>query len=127
MSSFGFGLMGSLFPVFFTLMFIAVFGMLIFTMIKGISEWNRNNASPILTVDAKLVAKRAHTSRSSHNHGNGHIHHSSSTSYYVTFEVESKDRMEFRLDSSEYGMLAEGDVGRLTFQGSRYHSFERTR
>ena len=25
----------------------------------------------------------------------------------------------------EYGMLAEGDAGRLTFQGTRYLSFER--
>lgn len=25
----------------------------------------------------------------------------------------------------EYGMLAEGDRGRLTFQGTRYVSFER--
>ena len=49
----------------------------------------------------------------------------SSTTYYATFQVESGDRMELRLSGAEYGMLAEGDRGRLTFQGTRYLSFER--
>ena len=44
---------------------------------------------------------------------------------YVTFEVESGDRMEMNVRGSEYGMLAEGDVGKLTFQGTRYLNFER--
>ena len=48
-----------------------------------------------------------------------------STTYYATFQVESGDRMELRLSGAEYGMLAEGDRGRLTFQGTRYLSFER--
>jgi hypothetical protein len=51
------------------------------------------------------------------------MHHS--THYHVTFEVESGDRMELSMSGSEYGMLAEGDTGRLTFQGTRYLSFER--
>ena len=45
--------------------------------------------------------------------------------YFVTFEVESGDRMELKMHGSEYGLLAEGDFGRLTFQGTRYLSFER--
>ena len=49
----------------------------------------------------------------------------SSTSYYVTFQVESGDRMELCVDGTEYGMLAEGDCGKLTFQGTRYLGFER--
>lgn len=49
----------------------------------------------------------------------------SSTRYYVTFQVDSGDRMELPMTGSEYGMLAEGDVGKLTFQGTRYLSFER--
>ena len=53
------------------------------------------------------------------------FHTTSSTTYYVTFQVESGDRMELHVSGSEYGMLAEGDTGRLTFQGTRYLSFER--
>ena len=49
----------------------------------------------------------------------------SSTSYYVTFEVDSGDRIEFSMSGSEYGMLIEGDAGTLNFQGTRYFGFER--
>ncbi|SHI53941.1 Protein of unknown function [Geosporobacter subterraneus DSM 17957] len=115
-----FNFMFSLFPIFF----IFVFGMIVFTVIRGIKEWHNNNQQPVLSVPAVVVTKRSHTSRSAHNHGD-HTHHSTSTTYYTTFEVESGDRMEFRVSAQEYGMLAEGDVGKLTFQGSRYHSFDR--
>jgi len=111
-----FSFMDAIFPLFF----IFIFGMIIFTIIRGIKEWNSNNKQPVLTVAAKVVTKRTNTSR--HHHEN---HSSTSTSYYVTFEVESGDRMEFHISGKEYGMLAEGDIGKLTFQGTRYHGFER--
>ena len=67
------------------------------------------------------------TSVNSHHHsdGTGANGYHTSTSYYATFEVESGDRMEFHLSGSEYGMLAEGDMGKLRFQGTRYLGFER--
>ena len=43
----------------------------------------------------------------------------------MTFEVESGDRIELELSGTEYGMLAEGDYGKLSFQGTRYLGFER--
>ena len=51
--------------------------------------------------------------------------HSSTTYYYITFEVNSGDRMEFSVTGEQYGMLAEGDYGTLTFQGTRYKCFLR--
>ena len=39
--------------------------------------------------------------------------------------MESGDRMEFSLTGPEYGMLLEGDSGKLSFQGTRYLGFER--
>ena len=50
---------------------------------------------------------------------------SSHTTYYVTFEVESGDRIELVVPRSEYGFMVEGDQGKLTFQGTRYLSFDR--
>ncbi len=47
------------------------------------------------------------------------------TSYYVTFQVESGDRMELTVSGSDYGMLVQGDIGKLSFQGTRYLGFER--
>ena len=54
------------------------------------------------------------------------MHHTtSSTSYHVTFEVESGDRLEFQLPSRTYGVILEGDRGKLTFQGTRFLEFQR--
>ena len=35
--------------------------------------------------------------------------------------------MELRVSGSEFGLLVEGDYGKLTFQGTRYLGFERIR
>lgn len=113
------------FSVMFTLMFVLVFGMILVTVIRGIGQWNKNNNSPRLTVDATVVAKRSQTTHHHHDTGAGVGHNHTSTTYYVTFEVESGDRMELHVSGSEYGMLVEGDHGRLSFQGTRYLGFER--
>ncbi len=47
------------------------------------------------------------------------------TTYYICFQFETGDRLELRVSGREYGMIAEGDRGKLTFQGSRYLDFER--
>ncbi len=106
--------------IMFFIMFFLVIGMFIFVFVRIISEWTKNNNSPRLTVDATVVAKRDHISH--HNH-NGHMHRSHS--YYVTFQFDSGDRLELHISGSEYGLLVEGDIGKLTFQGTRYLSFER--
>lgn len=118
---------GGGFGIIFIVMFILIVGMILFALIKGIAQWNKNNHSPKLTVSAMVVAKRTQVSHHTHhNAGNvAHMHHTSFTHYYVTFEVESGDRMELNVDDGEYGYLAEGDRGRLTFQGTRYLGFER--
>ena len=116
--------MFSFVSIIFPIVFLLVFGMIIFSIIRGIGEWSSNNKQPILTVDAFIVTKRTNVSRHNHNHDN-HMHTSTSTTYYITFQVESGDRMEFHVPAKEYGMLAENDRGKLTFQGTRYHSFER--
>ncbi len=124
---FGLGDFG-IFGVFGALIFATVIGMFIFFAVKGISQWSKNNRSPRLTVPASVVSKRTNVSSHMHNTGSGAMHHTShSTTYYVTFEVESGDRMELHVDGREFGMLAEGDIGMLTFQGTRYIGFERDR
>ena len=125
----GFGFAGfGLFSIMFTLVFVLVIGTFIVTAVKGISQWNKNNHSPRLTVPATIVAKRTNVSRHHHHnhHGTGMHHSSTSTSYYVTFQVESGDRMELHVTGSEYGLLVEGDQGKLSFQGTRYLGFERS-
>lgn len=120
-----FSIMEFLFPFFFFAVFGMVLIVFVVTLVRGIGEWHKNNNSPRLTVPAKVVSKRTSVSRGHHHGANGHMHTTSSTWYYATFEVESGDRMELGVSGSEYGMLAEGDSGKLTFQGTRYLSFER--
>lgn len=112
--SFGFQMMNTLFPI----MFCVIVGMFIFILIRNIMQWSKNNHAPKLTVEASIVTKR----RNYHHSANGA---GGTASYYVTFQVQSGDRMELRVSSSEYGMLAEGDRGQLTFQGTRYLDFRR--
>ena len=115
------------FEILFTLVFALVIGTFIATAVKGISQWNKNNHSPRLTVPATIVAKRTNVSHHHHhNYGGTGMHHTThSTTYYVTFQVESGDRMELHVAGHEFGMLIEGDCGMLTFQGTRYLGFER--
>lgn len=84
----------------------------------------QKNRSPRLTVNAAVVAKRENVSVH-HHHGNGAGHTTRSTTYCVTFQFDGGDRLELRLPGREYGLLTEGDTGLLTFQGTRYLSFER--
>lgn len=127
---FGFDFMFSVFPLMFCLVFTLVITMFIVTAVRGVRQWNKNNNSPRLTVDATVVAKR--TDISHHRHANAgdatgaHGYHTStSTRYYVTFQVDSGDRMELGMSGNEFGLLLEGDKGKLSFQGTRYLGFER--
>ncbi len=124
-----FGFMFSLAPIFIAVVFILVFSMIIFVIVKGIGQWRYNNSQPILSVFARVTSKRTHSTSSIHNGAGGTgMHHSqSSTSYYVTFEVESGDRMEFMVGGHEYGQLAENDLGKLHFQGTRFIDFTRSK
>ena len=121
------GFMFSIGPAFIVICFVLVVGVIILAVIKGVSQWGKNNASPVLTVEAKIAAKRESvSSNTTYTDSTMTMRNTTySTTYYATFEVESGDRMEFTVSGKEYGLLAEGDFGRLTFQGTRYKGFER--
>jgi len=111
----------SIVPYFIGAVFVIIVIIFITTAVKGLKQWSYNNKQPILTVNAKVISKRTQVKgRNNNNNVN-----STRTYYYVTFEVESGDRMELHMNGQEYGMLAEDDVGSLTFQGTRYKGFER--
>ena len=109
-----FAIMDFIFPLFF----IGFFVVFIVILLRGLKQWNKNNHSPRLTVEATVVGRRGHRS-------GGGPDHSVHTSYYITFQVESGDRMELQIPAHEYGYIVEGDRGKLTFQGTRFISFER--
>ena len=125
---FEFGFNG--FSVIFYVMFALVIGIFIAAVVRMFLQWHKTNNSPRLTVEAVVVSRRQEVTH--HNTANaGDITGAhgytttSSTTYYATFQVESGDRMELVIPSSQYGYLAEGDFGKLTFQGTRFLNFER--
>lgn len=122
-----FGVINAVFPLVFTVGFVLIAAMVVVTLARSFREWNHNNQSPVLEVEAGVVSRRTDVSHNMHHTGNDMaIHSSTSTTYYVTFQVHSGDRMEFRVSGQQYGLIAEGDFGTLTFQGSRFLKFERT-
>jgi hypothetical protein len=104
-------------PIFIGIIFVIVLGTIITILIKGISTWNKNNQQPRINAKAKVVAKRTSI------RGGGETN--ASNNYFVTFEFESGDRLEFRVTGQEYGQLVEGDIGELQFQGTRYLGYTR--
>lgn len=117
----GFGV--QLFSIVWSIVFFGILIAFFVILIRNLRQWHKNNHSPRLTVEATVVAKRTNVSH--HHQAGTHAMSSTSTSYFATFQVESGDRMELPLSGSEYGLLAEGDRGKLTFQGTRYLSFAR--
>ena len=118
---FGFDTTFGFAQVFIFAVFAIIIVSFIVAAVKGIGTWHKNNNSPRLTVNAAVVSKRQNTTVHHHHDSNtGGMHNRSSTTYYATFQFDSGDRLELCVSGREYGLLAEGDVGELTFQGTRY-------
>lgn len=118
----GFGFLG----VIYIIIFLLVIGFFIAIFARIIGQKRQNDRSPRLTVSATVVSKRGDVTVHHHDHDGMH-HHTTSTTYYATFQVQSGDRMELPVPATEYGLLIEGDEGDLTFQGTRFLSFDRRR
>jgi len=107
-------------PIIVVVIFVIVIGTFLVVIGKGISENIRNSKMEEVTIPARIISKRTHVWG---GHGNSSAH----TSYYVTFEDENGERMEFSVSDSFYSMHAEGDTGMLTHKGTRFIHFERDR
>jgi hypothetical protein len=118
--SFGLGVDAppSAFQTFFVIMLVVVIGIFAFVIIRGLETWVRNNQSEVLTRPCKVVAKRQHVWGGS---GDSSAH----TSYFITFEFEDSSRLELPVRDNQFGLIAEGDIGMLTYQGTRFLEFMR--
>ena len=110
--------------------FAATISFVVIAIIRAIVQWVRNNHSPVLTIPARVVAKRHQDSTQQvANAGDptgakGYTTYQMTT-YFATFEAEDGTRREFTVKGREYGMLSQGDRGMLTYQGTRYKGFHR--
>ena len=96
------------------------FALFFYFIVRSISQFIKNENSPILTVPATVADMRRKTHHHHHNHDHHHTH-----SYHITFEKEDGERMELKVKRNEYKELSIGGRGVLTHQGTRYKSFER--
>lgn len=123
-SFFMFNIMSVMVPILVVFIFGFVFISIIKTGVRSAKQNTKNNASPVLNVTATVTAKRTEMQ----NFRGNDIHHNRTrTKYFATFQVESGDRMEFSITGTEAGLLMENDHGTLTFQGTRYLNFIRTK
>lgn len=122
---FGINFMFDVFPFIFMIVFLIILCVVIINLVRGLGTWNKNNHAPVLTVDVIVVAKRISVTHHHNNVVDGMNHTANSTFYYVTFQVDSGDRFELGVSGTDYGILVEGDKGKLTFQGTRFKEFKR--
>ena len=78
------------------------------------AERSTNQNAPQQTVSARCVTKRTQV-----------FGKHSFTHYYVGFEFDNGERIELSAEGKQYGVIAEGDRGDLTYQGTKLISFKR--
>lgn len=122
----GFALMDRLFPLMFLVVFIFIISTIVGSLVSGAKRKHKNDQSPRVTAGAKVVSKRMQVGQNRQSSGDNDMMRSYTYSkYFVTFEFESGDRLELPVDGADYGLLVEGDAGKLSFQGTRYLGFQR--
>ena len=105
--------------IFFVLLFgtiIGIFGYLFVQIIKARRKLKQCKALPMQNERARVIAKRMDVSGGKYT----------DTDYYVTFELDSGERVEFEVDGKQYGLLTEGDDGILSHQDILFDSFTRS-
>lgn len=112
------------FSVFIIVAIIVVF--IIFTVIK---QWHKNNRSPKIVINSTVLEKRKQRVSHSSAGATGPDVAFYGAEYWITFQLEGGDSVEFWLkeNEDEYNRLKIGDCGKLTFQGTRYLGFEKRR
>jgi hypothetical protein len=109
----------SIFSFFAAVIPVIVIGGFIFIIGRGLVTYFSNNASHVLVEYAKVISKRTQIYGGGESNGR--------TAYFVTFELDSNgERVELQVSGRESGKLVEGDIGELTFQGTRYKGFTRS-
>ncbi|MBW4428728.1 MAG: DUF2500 domain-containing protein [Nostoc desertorum CM1-VF14] len=108
-------IISTILSIFIGIIFVIIVVSILLGLRKELTKWRYNNQQPVLSVAARVVAKRTHVSGFD----------KASSYYYCTFEVRDGTRHEFYVGDQEYGQLVEGDTGTLSYQGTRYRSFYR--
>ncbi|WP_291574456.1 DUF2500 domain-containing protein [Clostridium sp. UBA4548] len=110
----------------FFLFLIASIGFLTMMFNNG-AVLTYNSSKPVLTVEGRIISKRFKTFQDTQNFGDMIPSYNYLAMYYVTFELEDKEQLEFCVSANEYEEFNEGDTGKLSYQGNKYLGFERSK
>lgn len=85
------------------------------------SKWHKTGKHPVETVQATILKKESYEDfpRRIPRYSSRHV-----TVYIITFRTESDTQLRLQAPGPLYGMLAEDDYGKLTYQDSRCLSFD---
>lgn len=115
-----YGLFIGLLNMFIPLLVVSGFIYMFIFFIKSIRddrrEHRKNSCSPLISRNAIIIGKRQKVSGGEN---------STSTWYYITFKFDDGSREEFSVSGQKYGILVEGDEGKLHSQGTWFKGFER--
>ncbi|MBC7808572.1 MAG: DUF2500 domain-containing protein [Akkermansiaceae bacterium] len=90
----------------------------VYTVVEPILKAGRDGAKSVVARRATVIAKRQEL-------WGGVTASPYTTSYYVSFEMESEDRVELEVEDTDYGLIIEGDTGILSSQGDTFKGFQR--
>lgn len=90
-----------------------------YTIVMMVKTWITNYTSPVESRLATAVTKRTEVWG-----GRGYLA-GTHTSYYVTFEFRDGSRRELEVKPKAHALIVEGDMGELSYQGSRFRGFAR--
>ena len=120
----GFPTVALLNPILFVLLLLAAGGFAVVKVVQTHSRRQHALPSPVRTIRASVVSKRATVIQNWDTHPVPSDYVRPSMVYYVTFQSESGEQLEFSVQEAVYHTLFTGDTGRLTFQGAQYFAFE---
>lgn len=100
----------------FFVVFAGIVGVVLKSVVSGVGRTRANRSAALLRRPARVVAKR---------HGVAGGSSTAGSRYFATFEFPDGSREEFPMMGEAYGMLAEGDAGLLTSQGTWFKGFQR--
>lgn len=112
-------------PIWWLLGVLVIVGIIVASAVWASVQQSRNDSKPLISEEARVVKI---TDRNSGMFVRGGTRYFLNTrkEYYVTFESLSNGaQRKFFVPVNGHKIIAEGDVGVLTSQGTRYISFKR--
>lgn len=107
----------------FIIMFASVIGI---SVLIVVSQWIRNHRSPRIVTQATVLDKRVQVQHIRRKKASGIGYATDKMPiYYVLFEIEGGEKLEFLVNKVEYSKVKNNQSGRLTFQGSKFIRFEK--